>query len=411
MVAEVVSKTKKKRPARLSATYVKYVSEEGRHGDGRGGFGLSLFVEPMVNGRLSKTWSQRLRINGEHYQPGLGSYPRVSLAMARDKARDNAERVAQGEDIRQPERKVPKLAELFDEVIAIRSPGWTNSRTMDWWLTAKACYKPIWDKSVADVTSADALRPINLLLHEHKKKAREVLSILSTVMKWAVAEGYRATNPAGREHIHSLGKVQAAEHYQSLPPGELGDALGIIRDCDAWWAVKACLIFLALTGVRSGECRLATWDEFDLEKAVWTVPASRMKNRVAHRVPLSIEVMELLAYALFQGGGEGFVFPAERGGALSDSKSISGLLLELDIGCVPHGFRSSFSNWAGGVGIPEAVSEMVLSHKPSAAIVKVYRTSDFFEQRVPVMQQWAEYLIKTIGSVVPATADACARAA
>ena len=136
-----------------------------------------------------------------------------------------------------------------------------------------------------------------------------------------------------------------------------------------------------------------------------------MKNRVAHRVPLSIEVMELLAYALEQGGGEGFVFPAVRGGALSDSKSISGLLLELDIGCVPHGFRSSFSNWAGGVGIPEAVSEMVLSHKPSAAIVKVYRTSDFFEQRVPVMQQWAEYLTKKIGSVVPATADACARAA
>ena len=265
MVAKVVTKIKK-RPARLSPTFVKNVSHKGRYGDGRGGFGLSLLVEPMTNGRWSKTWSQRLRINGELVQRGLGSYPRVSLAMARDQARDNAIRVAQGEDIRQPERKVPKFAEFFDEVMALRSPGWTSPRTKDWWRIAKACYQPIWNKSVADVTSADALRPINLLLHEHNKKAREVLSILSTVMKWAVAEGYRATNPAGREHIHSLGKVQAAEHYQSLPPGELGDALGIIRDCDAWWAVKCCTIFLALTGVRSGECRLATWDEFDLKK-------------------------------------------------------------------------------------------------------------------------------------------------
>ena len=317
-----------KHPVRLSATFVKNVSHKGRYGDGRGGFGLSFLVEPMTNGRWSKTWSQRLRISGELAQRGLGSYPLVSLAMAREKARENAIRVAQGEDIRQPERKVPKVAEFFDEVIAIRSPGWTNTKTMVWWLIAKDCYKPIWNKSVADVTSADALRPIKFLWHEHNKKALEVLSILSTVMKWAVAEGYRTTNPAGREHTYSLGKVQAAEHYQSLPPGELGDALGIIRDCDAWWAVKCCIIFLALTGVRSGECRLATWDEFDLEKAMWTVPASRMKNRVAHRVPLSIEAMELLDYALEQGGGAGFVFPAERGGALPGSKSLSVLLFE-----------------------------------------------------------------------------------
>ncbi len=288
----------KKRPARLSPTFVKNVSHKGRYGDGRGGFGLSLLVEPMKNGRWSKTWSQRLRINGDLVQRGLGSYPLVSLAMGRDQARDNAIRVAQGEDIRQPERKVPKFAEFFDEVIALRSPRWTNSTTMVWWLTAKACYQPIWKKSVADVTSVDALRPIKPLWHDHNKKALEVLSILSTVMKRAVAEGYRTTNPAGREHTYSLGKVQAAEHHRSLPPGELGDALGIIRDCDAWWAVKCCIIFLALTGVRSGECRLATWDEFDLEKAMWTVPASRMKNRVAHSVPLCTEAMALLAYAL-----------------------------------------------------------------------------------------------------------------
>ena len=391
----------KKHPAKLSPTYVKNVAHPCRCGDGRGGFGLSLLVEPMTNGRWSKTWSQRLRINDDLVQRGLGSYPLVSLAMARDKARDNAIRVAQGEDIRQPLRKVPTVAEFFDEVIALRSPGWTNSRTMDWWLTAKACYKPIWNKSIAVVTPSDVLKPLKPLWHEHNKKAVEVLSILATVMKWAITEGYRGTNPAGREITHSLGKVQAAEHHQSLPPDELGDALGIVRDCDAWWAVKCCLIFLAFTGVRSGEARGATWDEVDLEKAIWTVPASRMKNRRVHRVPLSIEAMELLAYALEQGSGEGPVFPAVQGGYMR-SKNLSELLRKLKIACVSHGFRSSFSNWAGGEGIPEPVSEMVLAHLPSAAIVKVYRTSDFFEHRVPVMQQWTGFLTETMGPVVPA---------
>ena len=396
-----------KRPAKLSATYVKYVSELGRHGDGRGGFGLSLLVKRMANGRLSKSWSQRLRIDGEPFQRGLGSYPLVSLAMVRDVARENAIRVAAGEDIRIPERTVPTVAEMFDEVIATRSPGWTNPRTMDWWYTAKDCYKPIWKKSVADVTSADALKPIKPLWNEHNKKARELLSILSTVMNTAITEGYRATNPARREITHSLGKVPEPEHHQSLPPGELGAALAIVRDCDAWWAVKCCIIFLALTGVRSGECRLAEWNEFNLEKAIWTIPAARMKNRKEHKVPLCIEALALLAYAKEKGGGEGFVFPAERGGAMN-AKALSGLLLNLGIGCTPHGFRSSFSNWAGGVvteegkPIPEPVSEMVLAHKPSAAIVKIYRTSDFFEHRVPVMQEWTCFLTKTMGPVVPA---------
>ncbi len=396
----------KRRPAKLSATFVKNVSIPGRYGDGRGGHGLSLLVKPMANGRLSKSWSQRLRFKGEAFERGLGSYPLVSLAMARDEARDRATRIARGEDIRIPERTVPTVAQLFDEVIAIRSPGWTHPRSKELWYTAKDSYKPIWQKSVADVTPADALKPVKPLWHEHNSKARKLLGTLCTVMNAAITEGYRTTNPARQEITHSLGKVPEPDHHQSLPPDELGAALALVRDCDAWWAARCCIIFLAFTGVRSGECRGATWNEFDLERAIWTIPAARMKNRNVHKVPLCIETLELLAYAKEKGGGEGFVFPAERGGAMNDIV-LSRLLSRLGIGCVPHGFRGSFSNWAGGAvteeghAIPEPVSEMVLAHKPSAAIVKAYRTSDFFERRVPVMQEWASFLKKTMGQVVP----------
>ena len=407
MVTKVVTMGKR-RPAKLSATFVKNVSIPGRYGDGRGGHGLSLLVKPMANGRLSKSWSQRLRFKGEAFERGLGSYPLVSLAMARDEARERAIRVARGEDTRIPERTVPTVAEMFDEVIATRSPGWTNPRTKNWWYTARDSYKPIWKKSVADVTPADALKPVKPLWLKRNSKARKILGTLCTLMNTAITEGYRTTNPARQEITHSLGKAPEPDHHRSLPPDELGAALALVRDCDAWWAVRCCIIFLAFTGVRSGECRGATWNEFDLEKAFWTIPAARMKNRKEHRVPLCIEALELLAYAKEKGGGEGFVFPAERarGGAMTDS-ALSRLLSRLGIGCVPHGFRGSFSNWAGGAvteeghAIPEPVSEMVLAHKPPAAVVKAYRTSDFFEHRVPVMQEWVRFLKKTMGQVVP----------
>ena len=402
MVNKVVT-VAKKHPAKLSPTFVKNVSHKGRYGDGRGGFGLSFLVKPMTNGRWSKTWSQRVRIKGEPYQPGLGSYPLVSLAMARDQARDNAIRVAQGEDIRQPERQVPTVAEAFDEAIDIRRPSWRNPRTVNMWLASKGHCKQICSMPVSDVTPSHVRKVIAPLWHEKKKIGRELRRHLSAVMQWAIDEGFRSDQPVTAQVILSLGKQKPPVNHPSLPHKELGDALAKIRDSDAWWAVKVCIIFMAFTCVRSGEARMATWDEVDWDNATWTIPAARMKNHIKHKVPLSAQAMEVLAYAWEQTGGQGAIFPPELGGSYISDGMLPKVFHELKILSVPHGLRATFSNWAGErVHIPEPVAEMVLAHKPSSAVVKAYRTSDFFERRVPVMQEWGDVIAKTMEPVVPA---------
>ena len=402
MVNKVVT-VDKKHPAKLSPTFVKNVSHKGRYGDGRGGFGLSLLVEPMTNGRWSKTWSQRVRIKGEPYQPGLGSYPLVSLAMARDQARDNAIRVAQGEDIRQPERQVPTVAEAFDEAIAVRRPSWRNPRTVNMWLASKGHCEQICSMPVSDVTPSHVRKVLAPLWHEKKKIGRELRRHLSAVMQWAIDEGFRSDQPVTAQVILSLGKQKPPVNHPSLPHKELGDALAKIRDSDAWWAVKVCIIFMAFTCVRGGEARMATWDEVDWDNATWTIPAARMKTGIEHRVPLSAQAMEVLAYAWKQTGGQGTIFPPERGGSYISDGILAKVFRDLEIPSVPHGLRSTFSNWAGErVHIPEPVAEMVLAHKPSSAVVKAYRTSDFFEGRVPVMQEWGDVIAETMEPVVPA---------
>ena len=211
-------------------------------------------------------------------------------------------------------------------------------------------------------------------------------------------------NPAGSENTRNLGKQNRTVDLRSLDHREVGRNLAVIRDADVWWAAKSCLIFLALTCVRSGEAREATWEEIDFETATWTIPATRMKIGIEHRVPLSAQAMEVLAYARSQGGGApGVIFPTPRSGLYMDAGRLSRLMQMLVIPGVPHGFRSSFINWAvERPHITAAASASVLAHTPSDRIMKALRTSDFLNQRRPVMQEWGDYVTETIGPVVPA---------
>ena len=195
----------------------------------------------------------------------------------------------------------------------------------------------------------------------------------------------------------------------SLEHSDVGRALANIRDADAWWVEKYCLLFIALTCVRGGEAREATWGEINLDEATWKIPATRMKAGIEHKVPLSTQAIEILLYARDQGNGsQGKIFPSQRGGKFTRQERLSRLMHKLEIPAVPHGFRSSFINWAAGRGrthIPEAAADMVLAHTPTEAVKKAYKTSDFFEDRVPVMQEWADYLTETLGPVISTIPD------
>ena len=191
----------------------------------------------------------------------------------------------------------------------------------------------------------------------------------------------------------------------SLDYSLLGSALAQVRDANTWWAVKCCLLFIAFTGVRSGEAREATWDEIDLDTATWTIPATRMKAGIEHKVPLSDQALQILAHVRnLSNGSNGTIFPLQRGAQYITSATLSKLLKKLEIPTVPHGFRSSFRSWAAGQAhITQPVAEMCLAHYPTGILVKAFMTSDLFNERQTLMQEWADYLTETMGPVIPTT--------
>ena len=195
---------------------------------------------------------------------------------------------------------------------------------------------------------------------------------------------------------------QPTNHHLHLHPGELGAALKLIRDSDIWWAVKYALIFLALTCVRSGDVRGATWEQMDLESEdrTWHIPQT--KNGRAHDVPLSSQAVEILLHIQERTGScEGLIFPSRRGNMPIGRTALSKTMDRLGIAASPHGFRSSFRNWAGRrADIAQPAAEMVLAHQQSDAVVAAYLTDTFIEERVPLMQEWADYVSETMGPVI-----------
>ena len=395
--------TKEKNHSRLTHKFVSSITKPGRYGDGRGGLGLSLLVKRTANGRWSRSWSQRIRIKGKLAMLGLGSFPAVTLAMARDRALATARRVEQGEDILQPPPQIPTVDAAFDKLIEDRKKSWKGQQTLDNWLRMQRLCKPISGRPVSELKAQEVLDLITPLWHTQPDNARSVRSKLSIVMDWSITTGYRRdSNPARTSVTQSLGQQAEQTHHKSLAPAELGRALAAIRDADVWWAAKYALIFIAFTGVRSGEARRATWDEIDLDTATWTIPASRMKARKLHRVPLTPPVKEISAYAREHGESKyDVIFPPELGGRYMASGTLSRLMTDLEIPAVPHGSRASFTNWAAGCShIPEAAADMVLAHTPSDKVRKAYRTADFFEHRIPIMEEWTQFLTEIMGAVI-----------
>ena len=220
------------RPRKLSAAFVKTVRAPGRYGDGRGGYGLSLLVKDTTTGRLSKSWAQRLRINGRPFNIGLGSYPRVTLAEAREKALVNVRAVDGGKDLRVKEKPIPTFAEAVDSLIAIRSEGWKHPKTMQRWRATLVTYamSVLGDKLVSEVKTSHIMEVLTPIWLTRPATGRQVREHLSVIMEWAIAENYRIDNPAGKAITKSLPKqTQRVKHHRALPFAEVGAAIGRVR--------------------------------------------------------------------------------------------------------------------------------------------------------------------------------------
>ena len=325
---------------------------------------------------------------------GLGKYPIVTLAEARAKAIENRRAIEHGMDPRGG--GIPTFAEAAEKVIVLHAKNWKPGSQYEaqWRHTLRTyAFPKIGRRRVSKITTADVMGVLLPIWNEKRVTATRVRQRIGAVMKWSVAKGYREDNPAGDAIGAALPKTGArTTHHRALPHQKVGDALERAGGSTANQTTTLCFEFLVLTASRSGEARGARWEEIDLEGAEWTISAKRMKGRRAHRVPLSARAREVLAEAKAHAPHSEWVFPSARGLKLKNF-DFSGLLKTLGIAAVPHGFRSSFRDWAAEcTDAPHAVMEAALAHVVRNKVEAAYARSDLFERRRVLMDQWAEYL-------------------
>ena len=382
----------------LTAAFVKTVTEPGKYYDQNG---LMLCVRPSG----TKQWVQRLVVHGKRRDLSLRTYPLVTLAEARETAFSYRKLARAGGDPRALRRRpdLPTFEQAATKVIAIHRPSWKEGgKSAAQWRSSLEAYAfpHIGDMRIDQVTTTHILRLLLEIWHTRPETARRVLQRISTIMKWAVAQRYRPDDPAGEAVRAALPRHdRRPTHHRALPYTEVAAALDAVWQSDAYLATKLAVEFLALTACRSGEVRGARWAEIDFETETWTVPASRMKSRRPHRVPLSKRALEILLEGRklsddvedAQTDGLGLIFPSPTARVLSDS-SFSKLFRDLRIDATPHGLRSSFRDWAQeNTDAPRAVMEAALAHVVGG-VEGAYARSDLFALRRRLMDRWAAYL-------------------
>ena len=381
----------------LTAAFVRS-APPGKHHDGNG-----LLLRVMPSG--SRQWIQRIVIHGRRRNLGLGGYPLVSLAEAREQAFNNRKLArAGGDPLAMRQRpNVPTFRQAADAVIEIHKAGWKNKKSEAQWRNTLRDYAMprLRDRRVDAITSADVMAVLLPIWNKRPETARRVRQRISAIMKWSVAQGFRQDNPAGDGILEALPKnTKTRRHMRALPYAEVADGITKVRRSSAGPTTKFAFEFLVLTAARSGEVRLAKWSEIDFDDATWTVPAERMKMGREHRVPLSGRCLEILEDAREYSDRSGLVFPSATGRAMSDS-TLSKLLRELDIAAVPHGFRSSFRDWAAErSNAARGVMEAALAHAVENRVEAAYARSDLFQRRRKLMEAWAAYLTEDVGEVL-----------
>ena len=379
---------------KLTATEVKALRKPGRHSDGDG---LHLFITKTGN----KSWVQRIVVDGRRRDIGLGGYPTVSLAQARRRALDNREAVESGKDpVAEKHRPaMPTFREAAHAVHEANKPRWRNgSHTAGWIQTLQRhAFPKIGNKPIDTISRSDLLSVLTPIWSTRPETARRVRQRMRTIFRWAMANEFIDSNPAGEAidgALPSMPKVKA--HLRALPYEEVGAALRTVDESQTSPASKLCLRFLVFTAARSGEARGATWDEIDMEGATWTIPGSRMKAGEEHRIPLSNQAVGVLTLARELQGGSGLCFPSPllRGRMLSDM-TLTKVLRSTGLAerATVHGFRTSFRTWTmEQTDAPWAVAEAALAHQLGGSVEQAYARSDLFVRRQALMQQWADFL-------------------
>ncbi|UZV40253.1 integrase [Acidovorax phage Acica] len=392
-----------KRARELTALEVSRLKAEGSHAVG-GASGLYLRIEGG-----SRSWVLRYVFARARRRMGLGSYPGVSLAAARDDARAALKLRDSGKDplvVREAARESVRLEAAqrvpFDEAAAeyIREheSTWRSIKHTQQWRSTLASYASphFGHVAVSEIDQAQVLRALSPIWKVKTETATRLRGRIEQILDWATAHGYRTgTNPArwrGQlEHILAdPSKVAPVKHHPAVGVSDLPAVYQQIAAIEGQSARALC--FLVLTAARSGEVRGATWAEFDLDGALWVVPPERMKGKKEHRVPLSRQAVALLK-AQPRLPDVDYVFPSNRRGPLSDM-ALTQLMRRHEFEAVPHGFRSTFRDWAGEMtSHPRDAIELCLAHAIDTKTEAAYRRGDMLEKRTVIMQEWADYAL------------------
>ena len=376
---------------RLNARAVLATMARGRHADGGG---LYLSISP--NG--GRRWVFLYRWHGKPTEIGFGSARDVTLARARELARQARGNLAEGinpKDARKPSEGAT-FGECADQVIEAMRPSWRNGKhAAQWAMTLRKYAAPLRRLPVDKIGTDDVLSVLKALWNDKPETASRLRGRIERVLDAAKAQGFRSgENPARwRGHLDQLlPKRQwlTRGHHAAMA---YADMAGFITGLQSRQATAAlALEFAILTAARSGEVLGARWDEFDLDRAVWTVPAERMKASREHRVPLSRRALNIVA-ALHDTRDSEFVFQGQKTG-----KPLSGMALEMVLrrmkidSVTVHGFRSTFRDWAAEcTHFTNEVCEAALAHVIGNKAEAAYRRGDLFDKRRKLMDAWAAY--------------------
>ena len=287
-----------------------------------------------------------------HIQSGVAARKKAAdhQASIRDGRDPVAEKRAKAE--LEKRKATPTFAETAQTCWATHQPTWRSAKHGQQWMTTLEDYAfpVVGHKPVDAITIADVMTILEPIWTSKPATASRVRQRMETVMSYARARGHRfRDNPAGKEVVQVLPKQgpQVKEHRLALPYADVPAALEKVRRSSCFLATTMAIELMVLTAGRPGEIRNAEWQEVDWTTKTWEIPAHKMKSGRAHRVPLSDQAIKLLGRAWLWSGGNDVVlaFPSPRGKALSDS-ALSLLFRRLEIPAVPHGFRSSFRDWA-----------------------------------------------------------------
>ena len=397
-MADSSNNTKQKR---LTVLQIERLHVSGKHPVGDG-----LYLQ--ITGTGTKSWLFRYRLRGRRREMGLGPFPLIGTAAARETVLDCRRHLAASRDpleerrtaVREASRPAAKTFNaLAIEYIAAHKAGWRNPKSAAQWQASLDTYAAprIGSVAVDAITLDDVMAVLTPIWRTKTETASRVRGRIEAILNYARVHGHRmGENPARwRGHLDQLlpakTRVRKPKHHAAIAIDKMPAAMTALAK--ARGPASLIVRFTALTAARISEVVGALWNEIDLRRAVWTVPAARTKTHAPHRVPLSVQALAVLKEATGIKQDER-VFPGfTRGRPLSLTGAMQAMrrAAPSSPGITVHGLRSTFRDWCAEHGEDRELAEIALSHAVRDATEAAYARSDLLDRRRLLMQRWADF--------------------